>query len=206
MATIKIKNNEPRVHTVGTGYGSVAGGQGTKAVSFRLLPGVNEVDLDQWNKAKQLPVIKHYLNAGLFVEFGGSKPGLLGVSILDAIETVKHTLDRELLKTWKNAETRAGVLSALETQIDEVTFRADRDADTGEEEMDLKPGQNPHALDGAEIAAQVQGQTADEMVQPQAHEAKDSRSNAPVQPPEAVMKALRPLPTPSLRGAKKPKK
>lgn len=175
--TIKILSSEARVHTIAYAYGSSAAGHNVKPLTFRLLPGLNEVNADAWAQAKKLVVVQHYVRTGAFKEVVTKAAGLRGLSAEEAIDMVKQTLDRSLLKEWKGAETREAVISAIELQIDEVTYHPDRDkpAKADDFELPARPAQN--GLDGAEIAEMVQ-------------------TSAPPQPLEEVEEVKPPAPTP----------
>lgn len=188
--TIKIKSTEARVHTIGYGYAATVGGSGRKALSFRLLPGINEVLAEAWEEAKKLTVVRHYISTGAFQELELERAGLRHLTVEAAIEQVGQTFDRDLLKQWKGTETREPVITAIELQIDNVTFKPERDATKSEgqkeveaEGFDLQPRQATQGLTGAEVANQVSG------VDPQA-----PQDEAP--PPE-------PKTTPPARGHEK---
>lgn len=213
--TIKVVNNEARVHTIGCGYAVTAGGAGRTARTLRLLPGLNEVPADLWEKAKKLPVVAHYVKTQVFEEVHSKATGLAGLSMRDAIDTVNLTMDRELLKKWKNEESRDPVVSAIEVQIDHVTYRPDRDKpkDKDAEGFDLSPRPAQTGFDGADIANQVQSTDAPEAlpenyerIAPQTSEAVDRSSKTPVEPPAALTKQLRdvsaPKVTPPVHGRK----
>lgn len=162
--TIKIKSNEARVHTIGYGYAATVGGSGRKALSFRLLPGINEVLLEAWEEAKKLQVVRHYISTGAFQELELERSGLRHLTVDAAIDQVGQTFDRDLLKQWKGTETREPVITAIELQIDQVTFKPERDASKSEgqkevesEGFDLQPRQAATGLTGAEVANQVSG-------------------------------------------------
>lgn len=191
--TIKIKSSEARVHTIGYGYAATVGGTGRRALEFRLLPGINEVLLEAWNEAKKLKVVQHYIRVGAFQELELERKGLRHLTVEAAIDQVGQTYDRDLLKEWKGDETREPVITAIELQIDQVTFKPERDSTKSEaqkdveaEGFDLQPRAAAQGLTGAEIANQVSG------VDPQA-----PQDDAP--PPPAPTPAG-PKTTPPARG------
>lgn len=163
--TIKIKSSDARVHTIGYGYAATVGGTGRKALSFRLLPGINEVLLEAWEAAKKLPVVQHYIREGVFQPLELERSGLRHLTVDAAIDQVKQTFDRDLLKQWKGSETREPVISAIELQVDEVTYKPERDAaktdaqrDVEKEEgFDLQPRSAAQGMSAAELANQVSG-------------------------------------------------
>lgn len=155
MTTVKVKNNEPKVHTIGYAYGKTAGGHGTTGLSIRLLPGINEVDAEKWALAKKHPIVQWQVDHEVFQEMGGSSAGLSSMSVPGAEDLISQTLDRDLLRKWAKTEKRASVLKALEAQIDKTTFVPGRDDADDTDGIDLKPAAPAHALDGAAIAQQV---------------------------------------------------
>lgn len=197
--TVKVMSNLPRVDTIGVGYSAIAGGHGTKAITIRLLPGVNEVHAESWEKAKQLKVVKHHLAEGNFKELTGvTSQGLSGMSTADAIDLVEKTLDRELLRSWLGSEKRGAVASAIEVQIDKITFKPERDAVRTDEGIDLQPTPVATGLDGAAIAQQVSPEQPmeEQQLAPVTADPPDKPSKAPVQPPPAVASQLRDVPAP----------
>lgn len=160
--TIKIKSSEARVHTIGYGYAATTGGTGRKSLEFRLLPGINEVLSEAWDAAKKLPVVQHYIRTGAFQELELDRSGLRHLTVDAAITQVGQTFDRDLLKQWKGSETREPVISAIELQIDEVTYKPERDAaksdaqkDVEAEGFDLQPRAAAQGMTPAELANQV---------------------------------------------------
>lgn len=192
---VKVMNNQPKVHTIGYAYHGVAGGAGTHTKSFRLLPGLNEVNADAWAAAKKLPVVAHLVKTRAFVEVQlKADAGIAKLSASDAIGIVKATLDREKLQEWLRAESRDPVKNALEDQIDKVSFDPEKDVVKPDEGIDLEPTNAALGLDGAEIASQVQAgvpQLDREDLEPVTSDAGlDNGSKAPVEPPAALTQQL----------------
>lgn len=194
--TIKILNNEARVHTIGYGYARTAGGAGKKAMTIRLLPGLNEVNAQAWEEAKKLKVVAWHVKKGNFQEVVTKAAGLRGMSSDDAIDLIGKTLDRELLRKWKSEETREAVITALELQIDEVSFDPDRDSAKTDEGFDLKPEQASTSMDGAMVANQVQKEDTGpvENLEPVKADPPDRGSKAPPEPPAELSRQLRDVP------------
>ncbi len=90
-----------------------------------LLPGINEVDEAEWAKAEKIPVIQHLIKDGtLKPQKGKSAADLSTMKAPEAIELVTNTVDRQLLESWFDAESRKGVLEAIEAQLEEITPKA----------------------------------------------------------------------------------
>jgi hypothetical protein len=188
--TVKVLNNEARVHTIGYAYAKSEGKLAAVPLTIRLLPGLNEVLATAWEKAKKLPVVASQIDNDVFREVATDSKGLAGMTIDDAIDTVRQTLDRELLRTWRKKEARAPVRTAIDKQIDEVTYVQDRDsAAAAEKGMDLKPREATAGMSAADVAGQVQG--PDEA---QPDDVPERRSKAPPQPPEELTRQLRDVP------------
>lgn len=156
---VKVKNNEPKIHTIGVSYKTTVGGLGMGVTQIRLMPGVNEVDGGAWSTAKKNPIVRHYIETNVFEELGGSKTGVSSMSVGTSLELIGQTFDRELLRRWRESETREKVVVALDAQIEKATFRPGRDDvdDEGEAAaMDLQPAQPSNAMDGAQVAEQAQ--------------------------------------------------
>ena len=102
-----------------------------KCCGMRLMPGTNDVSKDVWERAKKHPAIKSRIKDGKIV-FNGAKPSdsedlgpFEGKNAKDSIEVVEGTLDREVLKKWKDEETRVTVLKAIDAQIEKLTAPKD---------------------------------------------------------------------------------
>ncbi len=90
--------------------------------SDALLPGANEVDEAEWAKAEKIPAIQHMIKEGLLKpQRDVSAADLSKLKASDAIDLVNKTVDKALLESWFDAETRKGVLEAIEAQLDEIT-------------------------------------------------------------------------------------
>ena len=150
MATVTIKNNNPRVETVAYAYLATTSG-GTKGLNFRLVPGNNEIDAEAWAKAMKLKIVKANVESGAWVEVGGA---MSESQEKQSIALIEDTLDRALLGKWKQAEKRPAVLAAIQAQLDK-TDPAKKDAEPGSDGIDLAPRQNASSFDGEAIAAQV---------------------------------------------------
>lgn len=156
MAFQKVINHEAKIHTIGYGYGPIAGGQGTKVLSLRLLPGMNEVVSDDWQKAKAARHVQHLLSTRKLEEVGAAAVrGLGNLSIVDARSTVEQTFDRELLNAWKLAERRPEVTTAIDQQVDKITYKPERDAPGAEETRLATDGMTANEVVDAAQAEQV---------------------------------------------------
>jgi len=92
----------------------------------QLNPGINEVPDDGWAKAKEIQLVKDYLEAKMLEEVSGEgqattrgdpSAGLSGLTEEAATGTVQQTYDRILLTKWKQSEKRSAVVAALDTQL-----------------------------------------------------------------------------------------
>lgn len=104
-----IRNTEPNVKHV---YG----------LDRPLLPGVNEVNAEEWTAAKKSAVVVGWIKEGVLEE-GDAKVSLTTLekfSAAQAIELVEETVNGELLLEWQAAEKRGGVLAALQKQLDKL--------------------------------------------------------------------------------------
>jgi hypothetical protein len=162
MATITIKNNNPRVEHVAYAYLATVSG-GTKGMDFRLVPGNNEIDAEAWAKAKKLKIVQANLESGAWVEAGAS---MREAADEVSIGLVHETLDRRLLMKWKGTERRPTVVAAINHQLEQTdpANKAQQDTDG----IDLKPRNQPSSFDGADIAAQVAPIVEEEEAKPKA--------------------------------------
>lgn len=209
--TVKVMNNEARVHTLGIGYSVTAGGAGRQAKSVRLLPGLNEVLASSWEAAKQNPVVQSLIRKGVFREVQLKQgSGIAQLSVADAVALVEKTLDRELLRSWKKLDTRSTVLEAIEKQIDHVTYQPDRDAPTADGEgFDLQPRQAATGFDATDVATQVQQGLPpvpeEEKLEPVFADPADRGSKAPVEPPAALTSQLKDVEEPRTTPPARPR-
>ena len=111
--------------------------------TVQILPGVNEIDDAMWKRMLDHQGLKHYLSDSSLVERKGpskdnkkSGKGLTRFGIDEAKELIGETLDKLLLAAWKEDESRADVLKAIDKQIkhidDSVTLK-DVDDDDDED-------------------------------------------------------------------------
>jgi hypothetical protein len=99
-----------------------------------LLPGVNAVDADEWDLAKDagvMPALLKLKGRGGF-EVGDTRVDLTSLAGIkdeeEAIALVKETVGADLLKSWQRTEKRKKVLDAIEDQIDAIDPRNDKAA------------------------------------------------------------------------------
>ena len=83
-----------------------------------LVPGNNEVDPRAWGEAKKLAVVQALLKTKDLEADEASIRDLAAFDEASAIGLVNGTVDRALLTAWGDAETRAGVLKAIDAQLD----------------------------------------------------------------------------------------
>lgn len=111
----------------------------------RFIPGLNEITQEQWDAIKSHPLLPFRFEKQkgqkvadlvwvdgkspkdaqkkieeLPVEEKGSDSeshSLNGLNAKEAIKLIEETLDLDLLNQWKSAETRKGVLAAIDKQI-----------------------------------------------------------------------------------------
>jgi hypothetical protein len=81
-----------------------------------LLPGINEVDAEEWAKAEKIPLVQHYLEEGI-LKVRRQAPELTQLKPKEAHDLVRRTVDRTLLEKWYGTEKRRDVLEAIERQI-----------------------------------------------------------------------------------------
>jgi hypothetical protein len=158
--TVKVKSNLARVDSIGYAYGKHSGGS-SQALTLRLLPGVNEVPVEQWEAAKKLSYTQHHLKEKNFEELGAiSKPGLKQYTVEGAIELVEATFDRELLRQWKGVETREPVIAAIEVQIGNLAPVKPTEGTDGQKNLEVAPDLAPRSaatgFTASELATQVQ--------------------------------------------------
>lgn len=131
-----IKYNRPNVHTVFLNVSDPeklkAGTAGviSQGKRIRFMPGSNTVDDADWKELKKDAEIAAFVEAKVMEEVKPDAPeaakgkdgqdSLAGFSDKKAKELVAATLDRDLLKSWLDKETRSPVKRALEDQIAKV--------------------------------------------------------------------------------------
>lgn len=105
-----------------------------------IKPGINAIENEVWDAMKPIPTIKVMLDSGVLkIALEGGEADavtndetLAGLNATQANKIVKATLDFGLLSKWRQSETRAVVLKALDTQL--KTFEV---ADIGNNETFL---------------------------------------------------------------------
>lgn len=121
-----IHNTKPRLTTIVSRKGTL-----------RLMPGVNEVSQETWDKVKDHPHLKRLLAAGHVAvpkpvggegattvksDGGEVRPadGLAGFSNKEAMRLIGETVDQALLSKWLETETRRNVREAIDKQIEKL--------------------------------------------------------------------------------------
>lgn len=98
-----------------------------------LLPGLNVVPDAKWGKIRKHPVIAAMIEEGTFEEMdemsddapdeaaegdeSGDLEALKAMNVANASALIKETSNLELLKKWREIETRAKVIKPLDAQI-----------------------------------------------------------------------------------------
>lgn len=101
-----------------------------------LLPGVNRVKDEVWDKLTKNAQVKRLVGVG---ELAAKKAkddleSLKALKTGDAVKLVRDTLDRSLLAQWRATEQRAAVQLVLDEQLAAVTLTAEeREAPPAEE-------------------------------------------------------------------------
>ena len=103
----------------------------TMIAGIWISPGVNDIPDEKAVVLKNSKQYKHELFSGLIEVIQDDsliavsskndslKPGL-NMNAKKAIELIRETFDRDLLKSWTKNETRKTVLNAIDAQIDEI--------------------------------------------------------------------------------------
>lgn len=111
---IIVENTEPRLRFIGIG--------GTQ--SIRLMPGANEVEAEQWDRAKRAATIQWELKNGVLKETvpqlrkGKEQSMLAAMSTTAAAKLIGNTFNLEQLNTWMGEDGRPQVQKALRDQAD----------------------------------------------------------------------------------------
>jgi hypothetical protein len=94
-----------------------------------ILPGVQEIDDEVWEKMKQVPDVQARIEAGRLVEVKtgaknakdetehGLPKSLAKFSVPDATELVSGVMDVDVLKAWSKSEKRTTVKDAIRDQL-----------------------------------------------------------------------------------------
>lgn len=130
---IILRHNGENLFHLGYGTGKDNGGFATSA-HFTLMPGVNEIPGEVWEKVKAHPVVIHHMKGRkpMFELERGLKKGeqaLAKMSVEDALEFIGDTWRDDLLSEWLASEKRAKVRDALQAQRDKLDPSKDRGDD-----------------------------------------------------------------------------
>lgn len=140
-----VRWNKSHVMSVGTGLadGSVV----------QFMPGPNEVDAKTWENVKKNPLIKTRMETEIvdpkrgkvfLLEVvskkvdetkGEEKETVEGISELGVKEAkalVEETFNTTLLREWQESETRKGVLTAIEKQLEAIEKERESESDSQE--------------------------------------------------------------------------
>ena len=122
-----VKWNQPGPLSVGVGNGLVL-----------IIPGVNHVERSVWELHENNPSIQEFIKTGKMEvivdsdekqesknnEIECESDELSGLNVKKAVEIVKGTYRIDLLKKWSEMETRRGVITAIESQIETMTIKS----------------------------------------------------------------------------------
>jgi len=101
---------------------------------FKLLPGVNQVDQDQFDQAMRLPAFKGLVDSGVIEVLSREADGDLSkLGGKQAIALVGKTVDRDLLGLWAASEKRGDVIKAISKQLEAVTPDPSKDGEGDED-------------------------------------------------------------------------
>ena len=125
---ILVRWNQPRIMSIGTGLadGSV----------IRVIPGLNELTEKEWEILKKHPDVIERMKKDIVDPKRGTvkmleivtetkktdngdngEATISELGIKKAQELVKETFSTELLREWKESETRKGVIDAIDKQL-----------------------------------------------------------------------------------------
>lgn len=139
-----LKWNGKHVWSIGSGLGDGS--------VIQIIPGPNDLTKIQWDAIKEHPVVKERMEKDVIDEKRGkikmlelvsvkksddsdddndddTNEGLGGVSVGDAKKIIVETFNTELLRKWDEEETRKGVKTAIEKQLEAI--KKDREDEGG---------------------------------------------------------------------------
>lgn len=91
------------------------------AGAMKLLPGLNEVDENQFEEALEWPAFKALVDEGLVEVVPKKKVAdLKQVPVREMLELVKQTVQKELLEEMLKTEKRDPVVKAIEAQLEAI--------------------------------------------------------------------------------------
>jgi len=123
---ITVENTEARVHCIA----DLRLKPGAP-VADALLPGINEVDAEEWAKALRIPVVQALVKKGILVPEGGKKTDITQLDDDEALSRIGKTVDRALLEKWLAGEKRQRVREAVQAQLETIKPRPPKDDDEG---------------------------------------------------------------------------
>ena len=100
-----------------------------KTKGIVIMPGVNEFANKVWEHVSKLPMVIKLVKSGEIaikskVEGDDDMVAIAKVENVDeAKDIVRQTFNHQLLKEWKDGETRNGVIKAINQQIAEIMKR-----------------------------------------------------------------------------------
>lgn len=106
---------------------TIWGSEGGSEPTLRLIPGMNEVKKDDWDKVSKHPLVKIHLEEDDLIvhddlggEEGSEVDGISTLAVKKATKIIKATFDTELLAKWRGEETRSTILTAIDKQVEVV--------------------------------------------------------------------------------------
>lgn len=128
--------NKPNIltlYTVADGSTIDTGNKG-----FMLKPGINEIAKNVWASLAMLPKVKRLLENEIIQIFETSDStdkdhAIKKLSVSAANKIIKKTFDINLLKSWRDCETRNGVSSVIKKQISDIYERTSKPKDNDDE-------------------------------------------------------------------------
>lgn len=93
-----------------------------------LMPGLNDVDGKEWEKAKVIPAVSAMVKDGI-LRASADKADLSSMDPDSAIALVKKTVDRALLEKWGTDEKRPSVRKSIDDQLGVIIPKSAPDRD-----------------------------------------------------------------------------
>lgn len=82
--------------------------------------GPNEVEENEWDKVKDHPLVKIWVEKKDIEIKEGSIKDVTKLHADEAIEVIEYTFDSKKLEEWKEKEDRKTVIAAIEKQLKEL--------------------------------------------------------------------------------------
>jgi hypothetical protein len=123
---VLVRNRTARV--LGPSY-SAPGGVGA---IVRLLPGVNKVPGKTWAKVANDSFVKEHQESGDIEVLDGSVVELPKMTVTRAVDLIRGTYDKAMLRTWLKEDNRKPVIDAIDAQLQLLdSSKADSDDQSG---------------------------------------------------------------------------